>query len=41
MGATPGDSVEAETLHALGYDQSYRRVLKTIVTICMVISLTS
>lgn len=37
----PRDVLEEQALNALGYEQSYRRVLRTTATICMVISLTS
>jgi hypothetical protein len=41
MATTSKDRAEADTLNALGYEESYRRVLRTLGTICMVIATTS
>lgn len=37
----PNDDPENGTIEALGYNVSYRRVLKTIANVCWVLALTS
>jgi hypothetical protein len=35
------DQIDDGTIEALGYQQAYRRVLRTIASVCLVIALTT